>query len=69
MNTEAVNIIVNLISSVGFPIVCVFFLWKYVTEMMQEYSGNLKEIAGTLSKVCDRLDDLERRLEKYDSMG
>lgn len=48
--------IINLISTVGFPIVCCIFMWK-------SYTTTLKE----LTKVIDRLDTkLDSVLQKLD---
>ena len=33
-----VQTITSLISTVGFPIVCVIFMWKYISTTMKEVS-------------------------------
>ena len=35
--------VVSLISSVGFPIVCVMFLWKYVNSTLKEFTQTMHE--------------------------
>ena len=54
--------ITALISNIGFPIVCVIFMWKYISTSMSELTKSLTEITITLNKICDRLDDLERKI-------
>ena len=56
--------ITNLISSIGFPIVCVIFMRKYISNSMKEFTTSLAEITVTLNKICDRLDDLERKINE-----
>lgn len=57
--------VVSLISSVGFPIVCVIFLWRYVNSTMKEFTTTMKDFTTTmhentmmLQKVYDKLDSL-----------
>lgn len=47
---------VQLISSVGFPIVCVMFLWKYVNTTMKEFTDTMKEVQLTLTKLMQKMD-------------
>ena len=54
--------ITALISNVGFPIVCVMFMWKYISASMTDFTKSLTEVTVTLNKICDRLDDLERKI-------
>ena len=35
------EIIVSLIGSLGFPIVCCVFLWKYINETMKEFTKTM----------------------------
>ena len=48
--------VMNLISSVGFPIVCCFFLWKYINETMKEFTRTMAENTKMLIKLCEKLD-------------
>lgn len=54
--------ITALISNIGFPIVCVIFMWKYISTSMSDLTRSLTEITITLNKICDRLEDLERKI-------
>ena len=48
--------LINLISGVGFPIVCCFFLWKYINETMKEFTRTMTENTKMLIKLCEKLD-------------
>lgn len=51
--------VVSLISSVGFPIVCVIFLWRYVNSTLKEFTTTMHENTMMLQKVYDKLDTLD----------
>lgn len=50
---STIELIVSLIGSVGFPIVCCCFMWKYINTTMKD---SLSEINKMLSHIYDRLD-------------
>lgn len=51
--------VVSLISSVGFPIVCVIFLWRYVNSTLKEFTTTMHENTMMLQKVYDKLDAMD----------
>ncbi len=51
-----VQMITNLISSMGFPIVCCVFLWKYVNTTMKEFTDTMNHNTTMIEKLIDRLD-------------
>lgn len=51
--------LVSVISSLGFPIVCCFFLWKYINTTMIDFTQVIRENTTMLGKICDRLDMYE----------
>lgn len=51
--------VVSLISSVGFPIVCVIFLWRYVNSTLKEFTTTMHENTMMLQKVYDKLDSMD----------
>lgn len=57
MDSTLMNEGVQLISSVGFPIVCVMFLWKYVNTTMKEFTDTMKDVQLTLTKLLQKMDD------------
>lgn len=59
MDSTVMNEAVQLISSVGFPIVCVMFLWKYVNTTMKEFTDTMREVTQTLTKLMQKMDDID----------
>lgn len=51
--------VVSLISSVGFPIVCVIFLWRYINSTLKEFTTTMHENTMMLQKVYAKLDSLD----------
>lgn len=47
---------VSLISSVGFPIVCCWFMWKYINTTLADFSEMMKENNATTARLCDKID-------------
>lgn len=58
MEVDFMNEAVQLISTVGFPIVCVMFLWRYVNTTMKEFTDTMRENTAILTKLMQKLDDL-----------
>ena len=56
MENSVVEMIVSLIGSLGFPIVCCFFLWKYINNTMKEFTAAMSDNTRMLNKICDKLD-------------
>lgn len=61
------NEAVEIISSVGFPIACVVFLFYYIKTLNTQHKEESKEFAQALNnntivlqKLCDKLENLER---------
>ena len=61
------NEVVEVISSVGFPIACVVFLFYYIKTLNTQHKEESKEFAQALNnntvvlqKLCDKLENLER---------
>lgn len=51
-----VNTIFNLIGNIGFPIICVVFMWKYISTTLKEFSDKMEQHTVTLEKLCTKLD-------------
>lgn len=51
-----IQIIIQVIREVGFPIVCCFLLWKNNTETMKEVSSSLNKNTVVLEKILTKLD-------------
>lgn len=53
---DTVNTIISAIGSLGFPIVCCWFLWKYINETMKEFTKTMSENTKAFNRLCDRFD-------------
>ena len=53
MNTETA---VSLVSSVGFPIVCCYFMWKYINTTLADFTKMMAENNKTTAQLCDKID-------------
>ena len=51
-----VNTIFNLVGNIGFPIICVVFMWKYISTTLKEFSSKMEQHTVTLEKLCTKLD-------------
>lgn len=49
---------VNLISSVGFPIVCCIMMWQTQRTTMKELSNKLSENTTVMTRMCEKLDTI-----------
>lgn len=63
MDNSVLEIIASMIGTIGFPIVCCVFLWKYINTTMKEFTNTMNENTKMLTKICDRLE-LEKEIEK-----
>ena len=63
MDNSVLEIIASMVGTIGFPIVCCVFLWKYINTTMKEFTNTMNENTKMLTKICDRLD-LEKEIEK-----
>ena len=67
MEQAGIELIVSVIGSLGFPIVCCFFLWKYINETMKEFTKIMQENTLMLQKLCDKMDDLGEDVKNDDT--
>lgn len=47
---------VSLVSSVGFPIVCCFFMWKYINTTLKDFTNTMNENTRMIAKLCEKLE-------------
>lgn len=52
--------VTTLITTVGFPIVCVMFLWKFVNDTMKEFTKTMQENTLMLQKLYEKIDTLDK---------
>ena len=53
---DYVNTITSFISTIGFPIVCVIYMWKYISTTQKEFTEAIKNNTVMISKLCEKLD-------------
>ena len=65
MDNSTIEMVVSLIGTVGFPIVCCGFMWKYINTTMAEFTKTMQENTKVLTRICDRIDlvKLSERLD------
>lgn len=56
---EDMNTIISVISTVGFPIICVVFLWDFVNKTLKEFTETMKENTLMLQKLYEKIDYLD----------
>lgn len=56
---EVMQMITTLIGSIGFPIVCCIFLWKYINGTMKNFTENMSENTKMLTRIYERLEQKE----------
>lgn len=48
--------VVSMISSVGFPIVCCLFMWKYINTTLKDFTKTMNENTKMIAKLCEKLE-------------
>lgn len=51
MTTEIIKEIKELITSIGFPIVCVIFMWRKITDSDEKQAQLLTELNATIREL------------------
>lgn len=51
METAVINEITTLITTIGFPIVCVVFMWKKITDSDEKNHDLLTELTNTIREL------------------
>ena len=59
------NMIMQLVSNLGFPIIMVGILVYYIYNMMNPLVNAITEMTKAIDEILDRLDDLERNQVEY----
>lgn len=59
------NMIMQLVSNLGFPIVMVGVLVYYIYSVMNPLVKAISEMTKAIDEILDRLDDLEHNQENY----
>ena len=53
MSPESIQMITNLITTVGFPIMCVIFMWRKITESDERQNDLLTKLTLTIQELTD----------------
>lgn len=52
----SVETAVSLVSSVGFPIVCCWFMWKYINTTLADFTKMMEKNNESTALLCDKID-------------
>ena len=53
---ENYDLLVSLIGSVGFPIVCCYFMWKYINTTLKDFTEMMNKNNESISELCGKID-------------
>lgn len=56
MTTEIISQVIQGISTVGFPIVACYYLYKMITDTLTRYGEKLDKNTEALNRIADKLD-------------
>ena len=51
MSPEILQQLTNIISTLGFPIVCVIFMWRKITDSDEKYQGLISELTIAIKEL------------------
>lgn len=57
MTPETIKEIEQLITTIGFPIVCVVFMWRKITESDEKQTALLTELTLAIKNLTDYIKD------------
>lgn len=60
MSTEIIVEIERLITTIGFPIVCVIFMWKKITESDEKQTTLLTELIMAINNLTEYIKGKEK---------
>lgn len=60
MSTEIIIEIERLITTIGFPIVCVIFMWKKITESDEKQTTLLTELIMAINNLTEYIKGKEK---------
>lgn len=58
---EVINEIENAIATLGFPIVCVIFMWKKITVSDEKQNEMLTELTAAIKNLTEYIKGGERK--------
>lgn len=57
MTPEMLTAIKDFISSIGFPILCVVFMWRKITDSDEKQTVLLTQLTAAIDKLSDLIHD------------
>lgn len=60
MSTEVLVEIERLITTIGFPIVCVIFMWRKITDSDEKQTALLTELTMAINKLTEYIKGGEK---------
>lgn len=61
MTPEIITEIEQLITTIGFPIVCVIFMWRKITESDEKQTALLTELTIAIKNLTDYIKGGEKK--------
>ena len=55
---ENYDIIVSLVGSLGFPIVCCYFMWKYINTTLKDFTEMMNKNNENIAELCSKIDTI-----------
>ena len=55
---------INYLSSVGFPIVACYFMWKFINTTLADFSKSLAEITVAVKQLCVEIGGVDNEKSK-----
>lgn len=61
---DAANVIIQVVSSIGFPAAICFCMWKFMTETTEELKKAVNENTVAVAKMSQMLEDIRNDNDK-----
>ena len=58
---DVVTQLSSMIGTLGFPIVCCFFLWKFINTTIKDFTASLNANTNLLQRICAKLDMMDEK--------
>ena len=55
---ENYDLLVSLIGSLGFPIVCCYFMWKYINTTLKDFTEMMNKNNESIGELCSKIDTI-----------
>ena len=53
---DLINSISSSIGTLGFPILCCYFMWRYINTVMKEFTLTIEENTKILNQILKKLE-------------